>query len=492
MRTEPSRRAARPYAPSSAGTAARAPAPARERARRRLVRLVLAIYLMAIFEGALRKYVFPQFGQFIFFIRDPFVLWAYLLATRWQLWPRRDAMFRLACGFVVGGVLLLILQNAFAPPSDLRLLLGVYGWRAYFYYVPLAFLVGAQFRRDDLLRLARLTLLLAVPIAVLVAAQFFSPPGAAVNVGTSENQALQFRDLTVDVTHIRAAGTFSSNVGQQQFVTTAFAMLLALLMMPATQRHFGALGMLAATGAILTCIALGGSRGTTLQCVMILLFSLPIAMLGRGTALRTRALLLPTALAIVAVLLYPVIFPEGFAVFVQRWQTAAVDERGFQGGVFGRALFGFVDFLRLVDTVPPLGYGLGFGGNASNLLQATVDGVRPGLLAETDYARHMVDMGPVCGLFYIGFRVALVAALLSRVVRATRRSGDPLPMMLFGYAGYVTLLSQITGNGSINVYGWLFTGLCLAACRVAAPATAWSPVRVPALARPRARREFAR
>ena len=500
VRIESTRRAPRPYAAAPASAVARAPAaaPAQERARRHLVRLVFAVYLLAIFEGALRKYAFPQFGQFIFFVRDPFVAWAYLLATRWRLWPRRDAMFRLSCGLAVGGVLLLILQYAFGPPSDLRLLLGAYGWRAYFFYIPLAFLVGAQFRRDDLLRLARLTLVLALPIAVLVAAQFFSSPSAAVNVGTSDDQALQFRDLTVDVSHIRAAGTFSSNVGQQQFVTTAFALLLALLMIPAAQRRFGAVPMLAATGAILTCVALGGSRGTTLQCVMILLFSLPIALLGRGTALRTRALLLPAALAVGAVLLYPVIFPEGFAVFVQRWQTAAVDERGFQGGVFGRALFGFVDFLRLVDAVPALGYGLGFGGNASNVLQATIDGVQPGLLAETDYARQMVDLGPACGLIYIAFRVALVLALLRRVLRATARSADPLPMMLFAYAGYVTLLSQITGNGSINVYGWLFTGLCLAACRVAgAPATvaAARPARpaLPALpARHRPRREYVR
>ncbi len=491
-RAETARRAARAFSAAFANATAHAAAPVQERARRRLVRLIFAIYLAAIFEGALRKYVFPQFGQFIFFLRDPFVVWAYVLATRWRLWPRRDAMFRLTCGLAVGGVLLLILQNAFGPPSDLRLLLGVYGWRAYFLYAPLAFLVGAQFQRDDLLRLARLTLVLALPIAVLVAAQFFSPPGAAVNVGTSEDQALQFRDLTVDVSHIRAAGPFSSNVGQQQFVATAFAMLLALLMIPAAQRRFGTLPMLAATGAILTCVALGGSRGTTLQCVMILLFSLPIAVLGPGRALRTRALLLPAVLAVGAVLLYPVIFPEGFAVFMLRWQTAAVDERGFQGGVFGRALFGFVDFLRLVDRVPPLGYGLGFGGNASTLLQATVDGVQPGLLAETDYARHMIDLGPACGLVYIGFRVALVILLLRRVLNATRRFADPLPMMLFAYAGYVTLLSQITGNGSINVYGWLFTGLCLAACRVAASPALARRLPTPPSTRLRPRRALAR
>ncbi len=65
-------------------------------------------------------------------------------------------------------------------------------------------------------------------------------------------------------------------------------------------------------------------------------------------------------------------------------------------------------------------------------------------------------------------------------------------MMLFAYAGYVTLLSQITGNGSINVYGWLFTGLCLAACRVAgAPATV-AAARPALPARHRPRREYVR
>jgi len=42
-----------------------------------------------------------------------------------------------------------------------------------------------------------------------------------------------------------------------------------------------------------------------------------------------------------------------------------------------------------------------------------------------------------------------------------------MPMLLFGYAGYVVLLGQITGNGSINVYAWLFSGLCIAATREA-------------------------
>ena len=135
--------------------------------------------------------------------------------------------------------------------------------------------------------------------------------------------------------------------------------------------------------------------------------------------------------------------------------------------MFGRALFGLIDFIRLLDIVPALGYGLGYGGNASITLGASIDGVKPGQLVETDFARHMVDLGPAFGVCYIAFRTGLVIWLLRLVLMATRRVADPLPMMLFSYVGFVLLQGQITGNGSINIYGWLFAGLCIAATREA-------------------------
>jgi hypothetical protein len=477
-------------APAAAAPAAAVRSPAREQARRRVVRLVFVVYLLAIFEGALRKYALPQFGQYIFFVRDPFVAWAYLIATAWQLWPRGEALWRVVQWAALLGVVLLVLQVAFGPPSDLRLLLGVYGWRAYFFYTPLAFLVGATFERADLLRLARVTLLLAPPIAVLVAAQFFSAPGAPINVGTADDKLLQFQNLVVDTAHVRPAGPFSSNVGQGQFDTTAFALLLALVIAPAARRRLGTPLLVVGGAAVLTCVALSGSRGTMLQTAMILLFALPLALLARDGSTRARATLIPIALGVGAVMLFPIVFPDSFAAFMTRWTTAAHNESDV-GGVFGRALLGIVDFLRLTDSVPPLGLGLGFGGNAATLLKATIDGVRPDVYAESDYARHMVDLGVACGVAYIAFRVVFVAWLFRRTLRATRRSSDPLPMMLFAYVGYVVLVGQVTGNGSINVYGWLFAGVCIAACRVAGagrPVAAAPSMSSPARRRPVARR----
>jgi hypothetical protein len=175
----------------------------------------------------------------------------------------------------------------------------------------------------------------------------------------------------------------------------------------------------------------------------------------------------PMTLTVAALIAYPVIFPEGYSSFMERWNTAhKVESPGFgEAAVFGRALFGMIDFLGIIDQVPLLGYGLGFGGNASTTLQASIDGFLPGTLAETDFTRHMVDLGPLFGVAFIGFRFVLTAWMAGQALRATRLGSDPLPFLLFSYAGLVIGTGQLTGQGTINLFGWLYAGLLLASCR---------------------------
>jgi len=302
-----------------------------------------------------------------------------------------------------------------------------------------------------------------VPIGVLVAVQFWSPLNSAINVGIASDTALQFHGLGLTGEHTRPMGTFSSGAGQIQFVASAFAILLAFFIMPGRTRPVGRWLLLFAAGGLMTSLALGGSRATVLHCVLIGLIGMGLGLIGRSAALKARAIALPLLLGAALVLLYPILFPEGFEAFTARWDTAAKAESSFEGGVFGRALYGMVDFVRLLDDTPLLGYGLGFGGNASTTLGIKIDGVNPISLAETDWARHIVDLGPVFGIFYIALRVALTIWVGVLVLRATRRGAGPLPLLLYAYAGYVLLLGQITGQGAINAYAWLFTGFTIAA-----------------------------
>jgi hypothetical protein len=437
----------------------------------------MIIYLLVIFEGAIRKYIAPQLGQYIFFVRDPFVIYAYLLAFRFALWPRNQAMCSLSlflCGF---GVLLFFMQVGVFGLDNIRLILGVYGWRSYFFYLPLAFLIGAQFRREDLLRFARLTLMLAVPMGVLVLAQFASPPNAPINVGIAEEQEFQFKSVGITIERIRTTGTFTSPGGQALFIGASFALLMALLLLPKPRPSV--LFMAVCASGLLTCIGLSGSRGAVLTCGVILMFAIGLALVGKGGALKLKAVFVPLGLVVVAIALYPVLFPEGFETFMIRWNAAAYSESA-SGGIGARAVRGLLDFTRLIGDVPALGYGLGYGGNASIILGAEVDGIQVGWLVEADFSRHMVDLGPIFGSCYILLRLVLIAWLAKLVIHSTRRTSDPMPMMTFAFAALSLLSGQITGLGTANGYCWLFVGLCIAAAR---EALLHSPKRVPTAAK---------
>ncbi len=62
-----------------------------ERVRIWIVGLIFIVYALLIFEGVLRKWALPGMHSILFFIRDPFVLLAYILAIKYRMWPALDA-----------------------------------------------------------------------------------------------------------------------------------------------------------------------------------------------------------------------------------------------------------------------------------------------------------------------------------------------------------------------------------------------------------------
>ena len=454
----------------------------REAARRKLVWLITFIYLVLIFEGVLRKWLFPSASQALFFIRDPFVLVAYWLALRHDFFEPRGLVFKASIGFGVLGILLGAIQllSIGAGVQGLLLLEG-YGWRNYFFYIPLAFVIGATFQRADLERIVKITLLIAIPMSALAFLQYVSPLNSPINVGIASDSAAQFHGLTVDKDHTRPMGTFTSNVGQKQFITSALAMVLGLWIAPAARRFVKLWLLIPATGAVLACLAVSGSRGAMLHCGIVLIAAIFCAAVIRKGGISVRALVLPVVIGVAAVMLYPILFPDSYASFMWRWDAAAVSEtRYFKWGVVGRALYGFVEFIGLMGDTPLAGYGLGVAGNASIMLGVqNITGFTG--WAEADWSRHIVDLGPVVGVLFIGYRVLFTSWLGLRSLAGSRRQADPLAVMLFAYVSFELLTGQVTGHGSVNGYVWLFTGFCFAAfARSTVKAESASPAAVPA------------
>ena len=434
-----------------------------EAARKSVVRLVLIVYLLAVLEGILRKWLLPQLSQYIYFIRDPFVLLAYLVAALNGLWPRHSVALRVGLAAAGLGGLVALLQLVQSGFGGTQAMLAIYGWRNYFYYMPLGFLIPSVIRPHEFKSFIRVTLMLSLPIAVLVVLQFRSPPGAAINVGLAVDGIAQFKGLGLDADHTRPMGPFTSPTGQSMFLDSAFSILIGLLLIPRRRRLSEWLLILPALLCLMTSIGLSGSRYTLLHCALPLAAAFLLGLLSRNRAVKWRAVILPSVGAVLVGFLYPLIFPQGFASISTRWNSAyALESQQYQGGVFGRATAAMTDFLPLLKDFPALGYGLGFGGNASTTLGATINGVSALEIAESDWSRHIVDFGPIFGSAVILLRILLVAWLARLILRHTRRVGEAMPLMLFAFVGIELLYGQVTGHGTVNVFAWIFLGLCLA------------------------------
>jgi hypothetical protein len=448
-----------------------------EKHRRLVVGLVFTIYFLAIFEGVLRKWIAPQWGRPLFFIRDPFVLAIYILVfsrrTRF-----RTEFLEMGCLFAAAGLILIVAQRILGTREHdlLPPVLVAYGWRNYFFYLPLAFIIGRYLDSRDLGRLVRATALISVAMSILVIVQFGSPPSSPINTGLGDNPDEIYKNLRLPEGFVRVCGTFTSNLGLTAFAASAVAFAILMWLAPNRSRSLSSYMVLACgTVGALVCLSVSGSRGAFVWSGLIFVTAIAGLSLASGW-LGLRTALLITVLVASGAVIAPVLFPDATRSFRERWSDAGeAEERVYgSGGVFGRATYEVFSFRVLLEKTPAQGYGLGSAGNGAWRL-GTRDQVieftnsAETAAAETDWGRNILELGPIFGCMFIMYRVAFVIWMAKKALVATARSGSALPWVLFAFVAVIMFNGQITANGTINAYGWLFTGFSLAAANCATP-----------------------
>jgi len=423
-----------------------------ERTRQRLCSIVIVIYCLLILEGGLRKWVAPSYERPLFFIRDPFVIWIYVIALTKGFWPRLTFMFW--CGLALS---LLALGSIVVHAGSVPLVIMAYGWRNYFAYLPLAFIIGEQFTAREWSRIVKFTFLIAAPVALLCVIQSVSSVTSPINAGFGNTPDDMFVPLGV-VGHImRASGTFSSTAGLTEYVGSLFALILWVLMGRGTQPRVNAklaFATLAAVTILITC----GSRGAFVLVLVLLVGATALLIMEHNVRRALSLWAVGIALAALTII-GGLIFTRQSSALIERVHGTAEKDSPYSFGLVNRSLSDFTHFATFMPQVDVLGNGLGLGGNAANIEK--LQGNLPE--AEDDWSRNIVDLGPVLGLLYIIYRIAFVAWLVRGAARASRLYDDPLPVLLISFIGIILLYGQITGQGSINCYGWLFAGFCMAA-----------------------------
>ena len=426
-------------------------------------KLVWTYFVLLIFEGALRKWLLPSASNALLIIRDPVVIAAYFLAWRSGFFPRNifiSVLAIIAVGSLVAGTLLVQVSPA----------VTFYGFRTNFLHLPFIFLIPKVFNRRDVERMGYWTLLIAIPMGVLMAFQFLAPPQSFINSGANNS----FEQLPSALGRIRPPGTFSFVTGAVYF----YSMVAAFLFYSQFTSRYPKWLILSAMLATLCVIAVSGSRSLIASIVVLFLVGLLATSLLKPQLLA-RWLGGAIVVAVLGLLLTNLPFVKiGLATLNQRVANASQSEGGAQGIFLTRVLAPYIGFIPTLSDAPLFGHGLGMGTNVGLALMADKSQF---IWFEDEWARHVLESGPLLGGAFILYRIALVLWMGFVALRHTVRH-DPLAALLFGTV-FLMLLSGSLGQTTNLGFIVLLSGLCLAATRIPRslkPPVSGEPAQMPA------------
>ncbi|MFA5983160.1 MAG: hypothetical protein WC782_04010 [Methylococcaceae bacterium] len=418
-----------------------------EKARQQIVKYVFLFYWMLIFEGAVRKWFLPQLNQIIFFLRDPVVLAIYFIAWRNNFFPR-DKFLTAGIMIALAYIPLIFIQIVTIKLHPLTL---IYGWRVYFYYLPLAFVIKETFYQEDINKLFKQTLYIAAPLAILVYIQFISPRDSFINTGFSGIDAFVVSGLIV-----RTTGTFTFTTGQTFFASSLMAMLAYIWLYRKQYTLMPLIPLIIVTCTAMTHLLLSGSRTAFFMTGLIIVATFFGLLFTNSTKMKFTGSILLIFLILIGIVLFLGPFKDSFEALGQRFENA----EGAEGSPIRRAFAPLIIFLHHLTSSPMLGYGVGFGtGGGSQLSLGTAQIA----LAEDEWSRIILESGPGFGLAYILYRIVFTFHLGLLSLQSAMKNNNLLPIMLLGFIGFHTLAGQISQNGTIMGYNWLFVGLIMAA-----------------------------
>lgn len=403
-------------------------------------------FLLIIFEGALRKWFVPSLAGPLLIIRDPLVLW--IIATAWRRGLITLNYYSLT--MVVIGVI--GIYTAFFMGHG-SLAVALYGARILLLHFPLIFIIGELFTKEDVIKIGNATLILAIPMAILITLQFYSPQSAWVNRGLGGEGSAGFDGA---LNYFRPPATFSFTNGTTLFFSFVACFVFYFWF---NIKAINKLVLIGATVGLLVAIPFSISRGLFFQVCITVLFTCFGVLFNPKYAFKMVSIVIGTVL-ILAVLSSTNYFRHAIEAFTVRFETANKSEGGLNGVLLDRFLGGMLGALSESDKQPFFGYGIGMGTNVGSTI---LSGGRLFLISEGEWGRVIGEMGPVMGLTVILLRLGLcievIIASFKRMVNS-----DLMPWLLLSFG--LLLLAQ-GGWAQPTSLGFctLITGLIVASSK---------------------------
>jgi hypothetical protein len=411
-------------------------------------RSVKAVLVLVVLEGALRKWVLPQASQFIYFLKDFVLIGAYL--RYFVLSPVQTRLFTqkpfvlilIGCMAVWGGVQ--AFNSSLGSP-----VIGLFGFKSYFLYVPLIWLVPQMFsNEEELYRFIRNYLLLLIPVGILAIAQFFSPPTSPLNVYAWGEDGPAVVSSGLDT--VRVTGSFSYLAGYATYLLTCLCLLLPIISRP--QPRLWQVLALAEGSLIAVTSFMTGSRGLVFGSVLLIGgYGLLLALTSFSSfSTSARKLALPGIISFLAV------SQGGRLAFESFWTRVQNANDSLSDRILRPFTQPFSNFhLKGLD-----GYGLGATFQANGIIRQAFQ-LPPGevipVYFENEMGRIGLEVGPIGFFLWYGLRLVLLFTLFRVFLQLTHPFLRQLALSVFIYQS-VTFIAQMVYNHTANIYHWFFYG----------------------------------
>lgn len=420
----------------------------RRQARTTFGTVFLLVFLVAVFEGAARKWVSGSLSLPLVLLRDLLALYGIYHAMRYDgftLSRRAVRMLLVWTGVVCAWGLLQIIAGDGSLPI---MLVGLRFWLLYVWFgVAAALLLDTQ----DVEAICKATLVLTVLMAPLVVLQHYLPAGSFLNRQVDGDEDKVFM-MVGDI--VRTTGTFSFTLGYTTFLAIATPMALQYVIGGSGKRHW--LYAPVVLGSVLVSALVSGSRATVLLLpAMFLAAALCMLLFGRGAA--KRRVLYWAGIAVLLAAVGATVFSDSVQGTIKRFQEAAEYE----------------DFGTRVETIffgegeaytkqSLLGAGLGRGSNLASYLER---GQITFMLSETETART-IEEGGLLGYVFVALKALVCAIGMWRAIAVARRTGRCFAILLWLVATLCLMSWSLIGQLTTNVLGFLFVGLTMAVTRL--------------------------
>ncbi len=405
----------------------------------------IVIFLIVLFEGAVRKWIWGSATIPLLGLRDLIVVFAVFWGFLHRYFDARSPgeSILIFWTFLIVGWTFLQILSGLQPP-----IVGSIGFRFWVLYLWFALLCAKALNWQDieyLFKIFSLTLLFMVPLALV---QFMSPPLSFINRQAGGDDQYIF---TVIKDIVRTTGTFSFTAGYTTYLAFVTPVVL-WLMSGGLKDSINPLLRLLIIGLFFVGVLISGSRGAIMTTLfftgiwfLTLLFANKIPKLSPAKMLFGL-----TGFVVLLLLLFPVL-KKSYDANTQRFESAAASE-----DVGGRIIRMYMGSGETWEQFAVLGYGIGAGANASRgFMPATNNGF---LLGESEIDRALNE-GGVVGLLLALFKWLMIIAGLLSAWKIFKRHNEFLPLSIWLVLAVQLPTGSIIGQLTVHAFTLLLLGL---------------------------------